>query len=272
MSTSLVSISWGAVCTSNLFHKKLYTVFDHISEMIWNILAISCRVITLTLFASQFKYVFGAVVVGQLLFWLIMIFYAERKNINSTEFPVIVKMGQTIGYTFNLLQISGDENSPILRYPWYLFYWMVTMIQNAIMILIWFNATADMNLWYGSLAVHYVLIAYPVSLLVKTFHTIIRRPMCTKCSCCKEPSHVSSDQDSRCIQQLFAKGCCNKQTDCKCITCLNATDKNRKQTDSRFVTHFRVGETNCTCIFCRAENEIYRCESLQSFTLKSGPP
>ena len=96
---------------------------------------------------------------------------------------------QGIAYTFNIVLVSiwdvilatiikeedeEEEDTVTIfgtRYPWYVFYWFVTMIQNTILISIWFAATVDAQLWYRIPAIMYVIVAYLVSFIVKTVHT-----------------------------------------------------------------------------------------------------
>ena len=183
--SSLLSISWGATVFKNMMDSdegyydppRPFTVLDYILEMTWNILAISCRVITYALFASQYRYWFAGVVVVQFVLWTEAIMYIDISDCVDN----IVRIAQGIGYTFNIILVSVQsvfssvDPSFVIRYPWYVFYWFITMLQNTIMISIWFTATADTELWYRIPAIAYVIVAYFVSLLVKTFHTSIMK-------------------------------------------------------------------------------------------------
>ena len=70
--SSLLVISSGAVTFNKTFNNledSSFTARDYILAMLWNILAISSRVIALALFASQYRYWFAGVVIVQCLLW-----------------------------------------------------------------------------------------------------------------------------------------------------------------------------------------------------------
>ena len=150
-----------------------------ILEMLWNVLAISCRIIALSLFGSQYRYWFAGVVVMQCLFWTACIAYIERELISDWKDIFIFRLTQGLAYTFNITVTSnapaGDDEGCVVTYPWYIFYWFITMLVNTILISIWFTTTADTQLWYKIPATTYVIVGYFVSLFVKTFHTNIRK-------------------------------------------------------------------------------------------------
>ncbi len=161
-----------------------FTTCDYILEMIWNTLAGSCRVITLALFATQYRNWFAGVVIVQIMLLTSAIMYIERKNFCPQYFFVpTTRIAQGIAYTFNIPLVSIKDGTRLwyfcvdgleVRYPWYVFYWLVTMVMNTILISIWFEATADIQLWYRIPAITYVLVAYSISFIVKTIHTKIR--------------------------------------------------------------------------------------------------
>ncbi len=198
--SSLLSISWGATVFKNMMDSvydppRPFTVHDYILEMTWNTLAISCRVITLALFASQYQILFAGVVVVQFILWTAGIMYIERVYTCKCEanmWPILYierdisnwvdnrsRIVQGIGYTFNIILVSMQAEDPgasfVIRYPWYVFYWFITMLHNTILISIWFAVTADTELGYRILAITYVIVAYVVSLIVKTFQTSLRK-------------------------------------------------------------------------------------------------
>ncbi len=172
--SSLLSISWGAVALTSLLIDTEYKICDYTFDMLWNVLAISSRVITLALFASQYKYCFAAVVTVICILWAAAIIYMERDEISHAH-ECIPGLVQGIGYTFNIFQVSlHDKESVIVGFKWYMLYWCVTMVQNIVLISVWFSAVSDADPWYRIPALVYVIVAYVLSLLVKTFHTKIR--------------------------------------------------------------------------------------------------
>ncbi len=159
---------------TSLLIEAQYKLGDYFFDMLWNVLAISSRVITLALFASQYKYCFAAVVTVICILWAAAIIYIEREEISHCH-EGIPGLVQGIGYTFNIFQVSlHDKESIIVGYKWYLLYWCVTMVQNIVLISVWFTAVADDDPWYRIPALVYDIVAYFLSLLVKTFHTKIR--------------------------------------------------------------------------------------------------
>ncbi len=183
--SALLSISWLPVTRMAVFDTadgipRPFTAWNYILEMLWNVLAISCRVIALALFGSQYRYWFAGVVVVQCMFWIACIMYIENdleslESISDWKCFVVFRLAQGIGYTFNISSSLYWVDIFIMKYPWYVFYWFITMLMNTILISIWFTATADTQLWYRIPATIYVIVGYFMSLFVKTFHTNIRK-------------------------------------------------------------------------------------------------
>ncbi len=173
--TSLVSISWGAVLfksgsdDTKEFHNppRPFKFRDYVLEMIWNMLAISCRVIPLALFAT--RYDIAAIVIIQMIIWTIVVEAVELAIDLQNIFVTFIFHGMS--FTLNLIQISfAGAGSFILSYWWYIFYWWITMAENTVMISLWSVATAELDLWYRTLVVGYVTMGYAVSFLVKSYH------------------------------------------------------------------------------------------------------
>ncbi len=188
VTSALLSLSWLAVTYKVLLDgddgpldpPRPFTILGQIVEMLWNVLVISCRIIALSLFGSQYRYWFAAVIVVQCLFWTVCIVYIERRYISDWKDIFIFRLAQGLGYTFNITVTSitpatVKDESFIVTYPWYVFYWFITMLVNTILISIWFTATAETQLWYRIPATVYVIVGYLVSLFVKTFQTNIRK-------------------------------------------------------------------------------------------------
>ncbi len=53
-------------------------------------------------------------------------------------------------------------------------YWLLMMIENTIFISIWYTSTEGLGLWYHDPAISYVMIAYFMSFILKTFHAWIK--------------------------------------------------------------------------------------------------
>ncbi len=129
-------------------------------------LAISCRVITLALVATQFDWFVGLVLI-QIVLWGIACSVTIKEN-NTWEVAGFYGLYYTL---LNIIHLSFDsEKNPILSYWWYVVYWWITMAQNTVLIAMWAAATSEMDLWYRTTVVGYVTMAYIVSLLVKTYH------------------------------------------------------------------------------------------------------
>ncbi len=144
-----------------------FTLCDYILEMIWNVLAISCRVITLALFATQYD-LFVTLVVVQCFLCFMVCGATTKWEESACGMSFFYGMYCTL---MNIIPVSFTQNENLaLSYWWYVAYWWMTMAQNTVMIAMWAAAMNDMDVWYTTPVVGYVTLAYTASLLVKTYH------------------------------------------------------------------------------------------------------
>lgn len=175
---SFLSLSWGVVTTRALaLDKDEYKLgyFDVVLDMIWNLLAISSRVITLALFATKYLDWFIGFSAGQLVVWGIVQIcfkgsFFENTGIDSSIFStVLLCLFGLIGSLVNIFTFDIDNRSN-KQYRIYCTYWVTTLIENIVYVTLWYVSTKSENLWYHVLAIAYVIPAYVLSFLIKSLH------------------------------------------------------------------------------------------------------
>ena len=180
--TALLSISWGAVRLKRSRDQDddgedeevYWGALDYICDMTWNVLCISSRVITLALFASSEKYWFAGIMTAHIAIALVIYLYLTYKiEYYEVIFEmVLISVPCTISAIFN---ISLTYVPRLRTYKIYLCYWIMILIENTILISIWYTQTSDDSLWYHTPAIVYVLTAYSMSFFIKTHQTYQRK-------------------------------------------------------------------------------------------------
>ena len=148
------------------------TLLDYFLELIWNILCISSRVIALALFASVQRYWFAGVVTFQVVVLSLVFGLRLSEELDDCfETFLFILLSITLGTNsvFNIFLPAEYYD----RMP-YLLYWLLMMIENTVFITIWYTSTAGLGLWYHDPAIAYVIIAYFLSFILKTFHSCIK--------------------------------------------------------------------------------------------------
>ena len=188
--TSLLSLSWGFVWATETFYRhdekdieeeESPGIFRRFLNIIWNALAISSRVIALALFASIHKYIAAALIIAQIVMYILAVWCW----CNLLEcFGKIEYSPLAISSIFNILLVHGRS-----KYKIYAIYWALTMVESAALITIWYLETKDEDYWYRLPVSAYVIFSYILSFLLKT--CIMNCPKL--CSCCKEEKPKGQD-------------------------------------------------------------------------------
>ena len=139
---------------------------DMVVDMVWNVLAISSRVITLSLFASYRLYWFWGLVGAQIALTSPVIFwYAYQSGIlRCNIFDVFASIFTACGFLFNIF--AGGR----ISFRMYLLYWTFIFVENIVIISLWYQWSSDFGFWYHDWAISYIICAYFLSLIVKGFH------------------------------------------------------------------------------------------------------
>ena len=171
--TSVLSLCLGFAT----FHQSVeedveWTRIDMAVDMVWNLLSISPRVIALALFASFQLYWFWGLIIAQVviaIISLIMFLYFILKVGNVAD--IFIGCGFIgISSIFTMFTFF-----PTI-FPIYLLYWAVMFIENTVMISLWHQWSDGLEFWYHDLALLYVIIAYVVSLIIKSVHLYFYKP------------------------------------------------------------------------------------------------
>ena len=143
--------------------------------MVWNLLSVSPRVIGLALFASYQLYWFWGLVIAQVITAFILIIvvrYPKDGFDDAMDFlgTLLSCFFNSLGLIFTMISIES------VAFPVYLLYWVVMLIENTVMISLWHQWSDELGFWYHNLALLYVIIAYVVSLIIKSVHSYFYEP------------------------------------------------------------------------------------------------
>ena len=174
----MLSISWSAVTLKRANDEEdqgYFKLIDYMLELIWNILCISSRVIALALFATVQTHWFAG------LFAMIILFALPH----TSSIGDVNDRGETDYCVYISLVILFASNSVFniflpsmyftyhLPYLAYAVYWLLMMVENTVFITIWYISVNGQDLWYHTPAIVYVIVAYLLSFIVKTFYASI---------------------------------------------------------------------------------------------------
>ena len=153
--------------------------------MTWNVVAISARVLALALFASRFlPWAIGLIVTQIIIFSLAELYkdsgirdLGHQLIDRLVAFVLVVMLAMSSVLNILLTDIFGQDVSWMRRYRFYSRYWLLMMIENSVLISIWYVVTLHEEYWYSLPALCYVLVAYFISFIIKTFHVFVVRKM-----------------------------------------------------------------------------------------------
>ena len=174
--SALFSLSWSAtlfkavteaIANDDYGDDADFKITDFTIEVVWNMLCISSRVIALALFASMEKYWFAALVTAQATLATGIYVYENLSWKNSKKDFILELLFLIMLGTNSVFNIFLTKN----RYMLYVLYWIFIMIENVILISIWYVATDGQELWFHDAAIVFVIVAYSVSFLLKTLQT-----------------------------------------------------------------------------------------------------
>ena len=177
--TSLLSLCSRFVTYRTLLEEHDWTCIDLVTDMVWNILSVSPRVIALALFASYELYWFWGLVITQI--GIVIICYTLFHYFNTDDvdlqgvcgffFMLILNTFTGMGWVFTMFAVLNTVTFPI-----YLLYWVVIFVENTIIISLWHQWSDKLGVWYHNVALFYVIIAYAVSAIIKFVHCYFYKP------------------------------------------------------------------------------------------------
>ena len=137
------------------------------ADMLWNLVFISARVVTLALFAAYEPYYFWSLIVAQIVIVTIVIFSIciRNDNTHSVFYHFIISCFTGFGMVFNMFFAHPNIAVP---YGVYLLYWLLIFIENTVMILLWFIWSSELDLWYHNVAIGCLIPAYVLALIIKS--------------------------------------------------------------------------------------------------------
>ena len=160
MSLSFGFVSWRLFLEKEYRKKNSDWTWVHTAaDMLWNLVFISVRVVTLALFAAYEPYYFWGLIAAQIVIVIIVIFSSCVRNDkkHSMLYHFFASCFAGFGMVFNMF--FAHPNFEVL-YGVYLLYWMLVFIENTVMILLWFIWCSDLDLWYHNVAIGCLIPAY----------------------------------------------------------------------------------------------------------------
>ena len=174
--TSLVSLSFGFVSWRLFLEKEKsenweWNIIHTAADMLWNLIFITARVITLALFASYEPYWFWGFIVAQIVVVTIIVFsIGLRTSIKDhyyghlLPYHILTSCFTGIGMVFNMF---FAHPSPV-KFRIYLLYWTLMFIEDTVMISLWFVWSSDLGLWYHDVAIGCIIPVHVVALIIKS--------------------------------------------------------------------------------------------------------
>ena len=140
------------------------------NDMVWTLLSVSPRVITLVLFASYQLYWFWGLVLTQIVGITVFVCIFARIRVYDTYFESVFYAVVTgMGSLFTMFVALSRK----VHFYYYLLYWVVTFIENTVMISLWYQRSSSLGFWYRDLAISCVVVVYIISLIVKVIHLLL---------------------------------------------------------------------------------------------------
>ena len=170
--TSLLSLSNGfATWRSFLAEEEIWewTWKDTATDILWNVTSISPRVIILAFFASYEPYWFWGLIITEivtisvLIFAFVIVTEIEPRN---PLYHFFMACFTGIDMVFNMF----FAHAITISFGAYLWYWLLMFIENTMMILLWYQWSSDLGLWYHELAVSCLMMAPFLPLIIKSLH------------------------------------------------------------------------------------------------------
>ena len=140
---------------------------DAAVDVVWNLIFISARVITLALFASYQITWFWGLIIAQMVVVAIIIsslFHRNTDDEHSVFYRLFASCFSGIGMVFNMF---SAHPIPVKFYV-YLVYWAFMFIEDTVMISLWYTWTESLGLWYHDVAIGCVIPAHIVALVIKS--------------------------------------------------------------------------------------------------------
>ncbi len=145
-----------------------WTWKDMVVDMIWNVLAISSRVLALALFAGYQLYCWLGLVSGQFVILAIVKYVLPSKfkteNVGKCTW-VFVSLFVSSLMIYNLFYAFPPV--PCLLY---FVYSSLIFVENVVFVSLWFYWSSGLGLWYHEAAIAYVICAYALSFVVHFVH------------------------------------------------------------------------------------------------------
>ena len=136
-------------------------------DMLWNLIFITARVITLALFASYEPYWFWGFIIAQIVVVTIIVFFIGlRSEYNSRSLPYHFLTSCFTGFSmvFNMF----FAHPALVNFRIYVSYWTLMFIEDTVMISLWFVWSSDIGLWYHNVAIECIIPAHVLALIIKS--------------------------------------------------------------------------------------------------------
>ena len=174
--TSLCSLAWSLTA----YHKALRASLPHKENMsytgmalqfLWRFFIVAARVIALALFAARFKAWVFIVIASH---WMTMFFwirFMQTKFCDTRAEELGFNLVSAAIYIFCFLNLT--EGHTRLRY---LFYYLITFLEDAVLISVWYLLTQTKYVWYQRPAIFAVFSGYVIGILFQILYYLKAHP------------------------------------------------------------------------------------------------
>ena len=174
--TSLCSLAWSLTAyhkalRASLPTKKKMTYTGMFLQFFWRFFVVAARVIALALFAARFKAWVFVVIASH---WMTMFFwirFMETKFCDTRAEELGFNLVTAAIYIFCFLNLV--EGHTRLRY---LFYYIITFIEDAALITTWYLLTQTKYIWYQNPAICAVFLGYVVGMFFQVIYYLKAHP------------------------------------------------------------------------------------------------
>ena len=174
--TSLCSLTWSLTAyhkalRASLPNKKRMTYTGMFLQFFWRFFVVAARVIALALFAARFKAWVFMVIASH---WMTMFFwirFMETKFCDTRAEELGFNLVAAAIYIFCFLNLV--EGHTRLRY---LFYYIITFLEDAALITTWYLLTQTKYIWYRNPAICTVFLGYAMGISFQMVYYLKAHP------------------------------------------------------------------------------------------------
>ncbi len=161
----------------NEYMENEHSPLDKIVNFIWFALSISSRVLCLAVFAARLRLWFMAIIVSQMTVVITLLLWAEGTTCQSSwrenfsNFISACCYAFIMNFTYIFVLCDSYKKLSLLTYKVYTSYWIITFVQNLVMVVLWYIDSMGEDLWYHDVILVYTISAYVCAYVFRIIYT-----------------------------------------------------------------------------------------------------